>query len=534
MSIEKIRNNKEFYSVRNLNDAKVVRNRAYLEMPRDSVNFTGNPTTTVKPLKDFLLGLMPSKIRWMVKVHEGMGEFQNQLINALGTGLVAPVFIKWNPLSKKDEDTRTYTAWRQPVSAVLAIGTQGAIVIPFNRLIQKLSDIGYLGEDYNASLFPSDRYVNNLVKEANPSYTKEQLKDAVDNYKKTREKAIIEMIEDDKLILNTHNGSKASTHQISDANFKSLFEETLDTIIDSEKTAKLDAIEKKLPNKIKRGILYHDNPDKSIELLNTIRDNLRTSYAEATTEKEGVSNVDCKQAKKIFEKKCKALIKELKKSAKKDITLKDLNEEFIKIIKEVRDKNTGTSPADLTIADNKISKMINSVTVMRTKGSTDEITQYVTEAVTKRTDSIDGVVDTLTKIKARLTDGNMSVKEAQAIVNDVIAESTKEAKRKYNAVGYTNVDFHESTEWIESTAARLSEKAKSIAKCILEQQKKHVKSNVDGMKRWTGLGVSLAMAPFTCWLLNKIYPWFMDLAFPTLSNKAASSKKADKEAEEVR
>ena len=64
-----------------------------------------------------------------------------------------------------------------------------------------------------------------------------------------------------------------------------------------------------------------------------------------------------------------------------------------------------------------------------------------------------------------------------------------------------------------------------MAKCIAEQQKKHIKSNIDGMKRWTGLGVSLAILPFTCWLLNKIYPWFMDRAFPDLSNKAASAKK---------
>lgn len=44
------------------------------------------------------------------------------------------------------------------------------------------------------------------------------------------------------------------------------------------------------------------------------------------------------------------------------------------------------------------------------------------------------------------------------------------------------------------------------------------------LKRWTGLGVSLAILPATCWMLNKIYPWFMDLAFPSLSNKAAAAK----------
>ena len=169
MSIEKIKSNKEVFSGRNLLDTKSVKNRAYLTTPKDSVSFTGATAQASKTLQEFLLDLMPKSIRGMVKIHEGMGEFQNQLINAVGTGLVAPVFIKWNPLSDKDEDTRTYTAWRQPVSAVLAIGTQGAIVIPFNRLIKKLSDVGYLGTQYNATLFPSDTYIEKQIKKENPN-----------------------------------------------------------------------------------------------------------------------------------------------------------------------------------------------------------------------------------------------------------------------------------------------------------------------------------------------------------------------------
>lgn len=122
-------------------------NRAYLSAPHDYTTFTGNAAAPVakagQSLRDFLLDLMPGKIKMMVKMHEGMGEVQNQIINAVGTGLVAPVFIKYNPLSKTDEDTRTYTAWRQPVSAILAVGTQAAIVVPFNSLIKKMADIGF-------------------------------------------------------------------------------------------------------------------------------------------------------------------------------------------------------------------------------------------------------------------------------------------------------------------------------------------------------------------------------------------------------
>ena len=92
---------------------------------------------------------MPSSQKIMNKLAKNMGEVQNIIFNSLGTGLVAPIFIKWNPLSKTDEDTRTYSAWRQPISAVLAVVTQAGITAPFNTLINNMSNSGYLGEKYN-------------------------------------------------------------------------------------------------------------------------------------------------------------------------------------------------------------------------------------------------------------------------------------------------------------------------------------------------------------------------------------------------
>ena len=57
-------------------------------------------------LKNEIKAFMPPSIKGMKKFSDNMGEVQNIIINALGTGLVAPIFIKWNPLSKTDEDTR--------------------------------------------------------------------------------------------------------------------------------------------------------------------------------------------------------------------------------------------------------------------------------------------------------------------------------------------------------------------------------------------------------------------------------------------
>ena len=81
------------------------------------LNFTGaraaaQPISMVSTpeIKEVLMKLMPSIFRGMQKLKNSIGEFQNIVINSLGTGLVAPILIKYNFLSKTDEDTRTYTA----------------------------------------------------------------------------------------------------------------------------------------------------------------------------------------------------------------------------------------------------------------------------------------------------------------------------------------------------------------------------------------------------------------------------------------
>lgn len=85
---------------------------------------------------------MPKSIQYIGKMSKFTGEIPNIIINALGTGLVAPIFIKYNFLSKTDDDTRTYSALRQPISAVLSVATSVAAVLPFNMMIDSASKNG--------------------------------------------------------------------------------------------------------------------------------------------------------------------------------------------------------------------------------------------------------------------------------------------------------------------------------------------------------------------------------------------------------
>ncbi len=537
MSIEKIKAKIESGSYPKIKKGYSTGSQAYLTAEKDSVNFTGATaaatTTVAKPLEKYLLEKMPWIARAMVKLHEGMGEVQNQLINAFGTGLVAPIFIMYNPLSDKDQDTKTYTAMRQPISAILAVGTQAAIVVPFNAMIKHDADIGYLPMQYNRTLFPSDDYIEKLVKKENPERkfkkTKDvdELKDAIAAYKKEHyEKPLIKMIENDQIIFNTTDGKNKSTLEMPKEKFTELFKETIDEIIKEEENEKLNAINKKLPKKVERGIFYHTNAEQAMDIMRRLHKHV--DFGELNFENNPLA---IENAHKNFDKECNTIIKELKKENGKFPEKKVVNSEFIKILKELKRWNNGKDEPSLRVLQDKIIKQIDLIKRMHSMESTKAIVSYVEGAVFRRTDAIDGTIKTLRTIQSRLEGDGISVKEAQAIIDEEIARSKKQVQQILKTRNPGKIDIKTAPEWIESSGARLSEKAKSIAKCIAKRAEKHATSYIDGLKRWTGLGVSLAILPLTCWLLNRIYPWVMDRVFPSLSKPKAKENNTEKKVE---
>jgi len=536
MSIEKIKSKLEGGSFPKIRKGYAISNRSYLKTGQDSVNFTGAATAAVaagKPLEKYLLEKMPWIARAMVKLHEGMGEVQNQLINACGTGLVAPLFIMYNPLSDKDQDTKTYTAMRQPISAVLAVATQAAIVIPFNAMIKNDADIGYLPMEYNRTLFPSDDFIEKLVKKENPGkkFVKnkdvDELKDAIAAYKKEHyEKPLVEMIENDKIVFNTTDGKNKSTLEMPKDKFSDLFKETIDEIINEEQAEKVNTIQNKLPKKIERGIFYHTNSEQAMDIMRRLKTQIDFGELDFEDNKQMLED-----AHKNFNKECKKIIKELKKATKKHPENETVNEGFIKIIKEVKKWNNGKDETSLRVLQNKLIKQVDLINKMKSMDSTKDIINYVKGSIDRRTDAIDGSIRTLQAIKTKLEGDGITVKEAQAIIDAEIDRSNQRVRRQVKISGSGKDDIRTTTEWIDSTAARLTEKAKSIAKCIAKRAEKHATSYIDGLKRWTGLGVSLAILPVTCWLLNRIYPWFMDKAFPGLSNPKPKDANSDKKVE---
>lgn len=81
----------------------------------------------------------PKFAKILTKLGQNNGEALNIIVTAIGTALVAPFFIAFNPLSKEDKDTKIYSAMRQPISAVIAVGSQLGITSQFNKWVKNLA-----------------------------------------------------------------------------------------------------------------------------------------------------------------------------------------------------------------------------------------------------------------------------------------------------------------------------------------------------------------------------------------------------------
>lgn len=536
MGIEKIRNNFDAAPTsKNAFAGQVARNRVYLGEIKDTTSFTGAQAAATEKVSDILFKLFPGKIRVMLKAHENMGEIQNQMINAVGTGFVAPLFIKFNPMSDTDENTRTYTAWRQPVSAVLAVATQCAIVKPFNDLIRWMSDIGYLGQNYNKTLAPSNNYIEKLIKEQNPNkkYSKEELKAEVEAIQKQKEKALEKMISNNEIVFDktSRKGGKTVIEKapMSENDFKQLVGDTIDSIIKSEESQKLEATTVKAPKKMERALFYNKNAEDSRKVLERISNKINNEYTEADFSTDKVKSIHTE-----LNKEFKAIIKELKTEAKADPSKKETNAELIKIVKGLKSRNIGNEPETIRIMKYKVDDMLGELNTVSAKKSTSEIVDYINQKIARRTNAIDSVISTLSELKTKLLNSEISISQAQEVINEKIKASTKAVEEKLKAQGITGEEILEHPEYKESLASRMKQKIGSLAGSVRKQLAKNQKANIDAAQRWTGLFVSLAILPVTCWMLNKIYPWFMDLAFPNLSNKKEAKPTEDEKKVEVK
>ena len=86
--------------------------------------------------------LVPKDIKTFYALGKNNGENLNNTVTAVGTAGVAPIFIRFNPLSDEDPKVKAYSALSQPLSAVLALGVQLPVMTAYNYLLDKWATSG--------------------------------------------------------------------------------------------------------------------------------------------------------------------------------------------------------------------------------------------------------------------------------------------------------------------------------------------------------------------------------------------------------
>lgn len=434
-----------------------------------ATNFTGGIAQgdLVKDIQK----LMPRTIKATNRLADSMGEIQNIIINAVGTGLVAPIFIKYNPLSKTDEDTRTYSAWRQPLSAVLAIATQASMVAPFNNLINWMANTGKLPDPYNKTNFQDDKYLAKIIKKTNPNLSKEQLSIAVKNEQEKQYKELLENLRNKNAIYIKQH--KAPAKQMDEALYKNLLIETVDSMI-KEDNKKLENCGTTKHKRAIRSEFFRKHNDNAKQVLTNIKN-------------------DTKDFTKIEE------YKNYLSSKVKSLKAEQADNEIITMVKEVRDRakikpqDENAEKALISEVKNKITKMMKQVNTYSNILSEEDVMKHVDESIQTSKTALEKSISTLNEIKTQLnTPDSISIKD----IEKQIAQKLKES----------NITDECSIKT-------------SFAKKVIEKYKSNIEGSLKGYKQFTGLVISLAVLPVSCYLLNWIYPQFMDALFPNLSNK---------------
>lgn len=128
--------------------------------------FKGNPKIILngedeKVVLDQANKLVNSQFGWMSKLAKKLaindGEFQNNVINAVFTTTLAPLFIAYNPFAHQDKKTKEYAALRQPISAIIALGCVLPMTAGVNKFLDFYANNGF-SQRLDLRMSPSDSY----------------------------------------------------------------------------------------------------------------------------------------------------------------------------------------------------------------------------------------------------------------------------------------------------------------------------------------------------------------------------------------
>lgn len=456
-------------------------------------NFTG-AASLGKQITNSLSG--KNAIERMKKLEWLKGEIGGILITALGTGLVAPIFIGFNPFVKAPKDatkeqkedvknTKLYTAMRQPISAVLAILFQVSALKPIDKFLDNLFNKEQYAKHFNLhvdqSAINSKSYVKSLVKEefkqqgkTKPSYFQVFTK----GWSKVKEE-------------------REAYDNLFDTRIKAIQDEQLDKVANVfRETGAIKVGQRTLDNKT------------VAELINTQIDDYVSDATKLKIDNDGLAFYS-KRAKTLVENEehLREIFKNPPSDSKQLQTyLQNLHNaeqspEVKEILKEIIDR-----PEDIRRSriDRTLKRIDNIKSMCKGNYSHDN---YL-DAMSLRNAELDRTITRLKLSKIAEPD-----KATNATITETIKRMTKGCQFEDSDTLLRSI-LHD-TDTFDFNADKLSKK---IHKDITKLYKKLVENKYKSFNQISKILIGVCITlPITCNALNWVYPRFMELFFPKLA-----------------
>ena len=480
-------------------------------------NFTARPDKYAT--KEFIRNALPKSIINMEKLEWMRGELGGIIITALGTGLVAPVFIGFNPFVKpaknataeEKEDmknTKIYTAMRQPISAVLAILFQASILKPIDKFLDTLINKKENAKKWNLhmdhSAVNSKSYVQSEIAKkfksegkVKPSYFGvfrngfdfKSIHEARKVYNKEFSRAV-----DNKMQrqLNTLAKSFMETGEIKIGD-RLLDQETIAKLINNQADEYIKDAKKLIISE--KGIDFYMKRSKAL-------------IENEAYLKEIFKDIPHAEIKKTFDEKELSKLYKQTENIVRNLYTKETNPEVKELLSEILSR-----PEDLRAK--RIARTLDRIKCIKTICGGNYSPEAYKNFLDSKNNELKMLIERLENSKVKEL-GNVTKETVQKSMNSLIRAC------KFEDGDLLLKSILHDTDTFDSSFEKLSKKVhKDITKLYKNFVQNSYRSTNLVIKVIIGVFITL---PITCNALNWVYPRFMDLFFPELSG---AKKNAD-------
>ncbi len=448
--------------------------------------FTGTPAKIKVRVEE----LLPDRAftKFMEKFKVLKGELGGILITAAGTGLVAPIFIAYNPFvkAKKDatpeekqeiENTKKYTAMRQPISAVLAALFQAGALGPIDKYLEKITNDPEHAKKFWLTLDQSalqkksylERQIKKEMKNEGTTYeNKAEFKAELNKRVKAKE---AEQITDLAKLLEKNGEIKIGERSVDNHTIADVVNKQIDSYIeDANKMLKQS---------------YEDLVNRADTLIN-YEDDFRK-----------LLNED------ILPKDPKAL-----ESYLIEIRNNPPNMDVKEIIQEILNNPANVRESRCKRTLERIDKITKACDGNYTPG------KYF-EVILNRNNSLKKIIANLEA--AKITDPeNLTADQVKSIIEDITQKCHYDIH---------DAKLHSTLDGSGTFRTNLKELKTKIHKDIISGYKELVENKFKGFSQMSKVAIGVCITlPITCTMLNWVYPRFMDLVFPELAGTKKNAK----------